>query len=419
MLTDVARSLGATLVPGGVTGRPKVWRAEDGLSLTLGPVIDANGSRITSVFRLVVTSEQLPLDLEIEVANLSTALKRAIYGADIQLGVPAIDAALAIRTENELDAVARLHAPAREAALAATRIGAIFQGGEWRCDLTDIAPNAETIVARANLLWEAARTLAARGPIADRLLASVRSDPSPGYRRRSLELMVRHHLATAPQAIQIALEDPDVSVALRAAVHAGADGVAVLHRIVRQPGPEDVRVEALEHLSAAADSPDLRATLDALVNRSPRRLRCAALRLMVRIGYGPIARLSRLVGDGDAEVRAHAAGALRHAGPPPQPPLLTLLADKDEAVAAAAARSLGLIADADQVGTLLARAEGLFTSGDLKQAVRQAVATIQARYGGPEAAGRLALAERPPPDAGHLTLTDDGRLSRAEPLESE
>ena len=96
--------------------------------------------------------------------------------------------------------------------------------------------------------------------------------------------------------------------------------------------------------------------------------------------------------------------------------LLRLLAREAAEVRAAAARALGQVGTVRAVEPLLALTEGLLASPSVKQAAREAVASIQSRLGDAEA-GRLSLAA-PAEREGALSLSGDeppgGELSLPE-----
>jgi HEAT repeat protein len=114
--------------------------------------------------------------------------------------------------------------------------------------------------------------------------------------------------------------------------------------------------------------------------------------------------------NGPVEVRVAAARALGSAGAAAEPLLIAAL-DGPLEVRVAAAEALGHVGSAAAVLPLQETAEHTVRSGDLRKAVREAVAAIQSRLTG-ATPGQLTLAQG---DEGQLSIAEEpGRLSVAD-----
>jgi hypothetical protein len=220
--------------------------------------------------------------------------------------------------------------------------------------------------------------------VESRLIANLRGDPDPQVRRTSLRLLLDDRPpGTALQAVlRAAAEDPHETVALEAALALGSEGRPTVMRIATEGWASDVcAARAVRELRGHLAAEQVRSVLsDAL-----RRRRLATARACVE--------------------------SLSYRGRAQVDVLTRVLAIEDGPLAAAAARGLGRLGQAEDVAALQDAAARLAGDAEIERAVRDAVAAIRSRLVG-AGEGQVSLADAEP---GRVSLTGDeaGRVALA------
>ncbi|HZN54891.1 MAG TPA: HEAT repeat domain-containing protein [Candidatus Polarisedimenticolaceae bacterium] len=264
-------------------------------------------------------------------------------------------------------------------AKAVLAVGQIGEAGS-RPDL-ERATHDATAVVRARAAF-ALGLLAEADPAA---IAPLAADASPEVRAAAIEALGRIHRDTSLPAVQAALDDPDATVRVAAALAAWkfADPETLMEGLIAALGAPDARVRAaaayaLARLaSAPAAPPSSGAPVGRLSASDVTRARTA---LAARVGDGEpevrmqIARglasprdagetavVGALSGDRDPRVRVSAVRSLGYPGIPIKPYLDRAATDRDLTVARTAIESIGKVGGGtaiEKLNTLLPNLTG-------------------------------------------------------------
>lgn len=310
--------------------------------------------------------------------------------------------------------------------------GAIEDGDRLEEIVRDLLGLAERLRNPGAALPERLARNAAEDPVAEVRLANLRALQGAFPAEES-----------ARGASRAALGDEAPTVRLAAAQFLGEEGAATLRELVAggpsieagirsralhllvERAPRESVLPLLDRILDDPPSPWRRATAGGAFEDDPRfglwRQAAAACGALRHAGATArlVAALGRLgIDPPSAAVVAEALGAI--GDPTAETALIELLGTDDTDAAVAAARALGRVGTAAAVESLLARADGVFTSLALKQASREAIAAIQDRLPGAQR-GQLGLAEAVGAQ-GQLSVpepSEDGRLSLSNPHRPE
>ena len=344
----------------------------------------------------------IPHALSLGAENIFT---RSLDGEDIQTGHPAFDYRARIFGKPE-EAVALLDPATRD--LVQREVvdeGARVDGGKVSLVHRGMS-GVPDLVRRLVALGQ--RLSIVPGEVPGRLARNAAEDSLSSVRLRNLTLLQERfpEAAETMAASRAALASDQPNLRLAAARFLGAEGLDAAGALALSAEVEaDLRRQALQHFFRHADAGRAVPVLERLAAATPPpELLPALVEAAGRLRHVPT--LERLLeqadGLGDAAA-ASLAGAVAGAGDAAaEEGLLRLLAREAAEVRAAAARALGQVGSVRAVEPLLALTTGLLASPSVKQAAREAVASIQSRLGDAEA-GRLSLAI-PTGDAGALSL---------------
>lgn len=268
--------------------------------------------------------------------------------------------------------------------------------------------------------------------LAAELGRNAREDPHPGARERNLGELART-FREAPRTREIlraALADASPTVRIRAAYELGAEGRDFLQRVTEDDAAGDEIVAAAIRALSLHFGAD---RVERMLKPALRARRSAtAAACIERLGAGDVpdavATLGRILQVDRGPLAIAAAGALgRLAGssadPAAEARLVAALATEERELALAVVEALERIATVAAIPPLRAMAERNRSVAGLPQAVRRAIAAIQARVPG-AAHGQLSLAPAlggsislAPQQSGQLSLADDpaGHISAAAP----
>lgn len=353
--------------------------------------------------------------------GLGARLDRVLTGErDIETGDASFDREVFVSGRPSL-AHAVLGAEARAAVLALARGRIPVPGGPWveadvevdrgkiKVEITEsVFDDAERpAVSGALVLWllDAARRLAAPESVPVAIAVRAAADPEPGVRLASVRHLIEafgSDPSTRP-ALLGARTDPDARVRVEAAQALGDDGVETLLGVVREERTEDaLRARAILALGGRLPVDLATVILGRAGDAAQRASGLACVDVLGATGPQALAALQAALSSRDGEVAVAAARALARVGESSAEALVAALADPRPAVRVAAAESLGRVGSVEVVPLLRDAAERS-DDGGMRRAVRQAVASIQARLAGAEP-GQLSLAGG---ESGQLSLADE------------
>ncbi len=268
--------------------------------------------------------------------------------------------------------------------------------------------------------------------LAAELARNAREDPHPGARERNLAELART-FGGAPrtqEVLRAALGDLSPTVRIRAAYELGEEGREFLRRVTEDAAAGDEIVAAAiralgPHFGADRVERMLKPALRA-------RRSATAAACIERLGAGDVAdaaaTLGRILQVDRGPLAIAAAGALGRladasADSEAEARLVEALATDERDVALAVVEALERFATVAAIAPLRAAAERNRSVPGLLQAVRRAIAAIQARVPGaahgqlslpPALGGSISLAAE---QSGQLSLADDpvGRISAVAP----
>lgn len=344
------------------------------------------------------------------------------WGQDIQIGDDEFDREICVQG-SELKAFALLNAATRPRVRAAlAKLDLTVQRGEIRYTVNGwIKEYAPLRFILLNLVKLARCLVLPWGAVPQRLSENSASTDLLPVRLRNLELLQEHFGGTelAREASLKALEDRRGEMRLTGAMY--LDDLESVAKIAGVESTElPLRVRAVRHLAATADSERAGPLLERLLSARAPGVLSAAAEAIGSLQYPPaVSGLVALLARADPETATVVATALGRIGDASAEPALLGLLDRDDAVLkTAAARALGSVGTVAAVEPLLDCTQG-FLDSELKRVAREAVGSIQARLGDVEA-GRLSVAE-PLESEGALSLSsgEAGGLSRVEPVQNE
>jgi hypothetical protein len=272
-------------------------------------------------------------------------------------------------------------------------------------------PGADDLHRLAVALIDLSRRFHLTGSVADRLAATVASEPEWRVRLQGLQLLSTSYPndpATA-SALRQALADERPEVRLHAALALGEEGTPVLLDLAGADAiADELASHALRALAERVPAEVAVAALQRALRLRRQQTVCAAAEALARVG-GPehVGLLAKVLAAEAGEIVAVAARALGAlGGDEAEAALLAALESDELEVKLAAVTALGVAGSARAVLPVREATEGLMVDGDLRRAGRQAVAAIQSRLLG-ASPGQLSLAAGA---AGQLSLADaDGR----------
>ncbi|MBI5367067.1 MAG: HEAT repeat domain-containing protein [Planctomycetes bacterium] len=349
-----------------------------------------------------------------------------------ELGSPGFDHEVRV-TGEEVEVCAVLGGETRERLLEFVLDGGHLTDGmltQYVKGRIDDEASMERIIRRLETLASHLQSPADERP--QRLLLNVESDSLRAVRKRSLELLLEHFPGSseAVDACRAAGRDRAADVRLLGARHLVEEGWATVEEIVRSEDLDvALRLEGLEHLIVRVPRERLATLLGFLLASPTPELARRAARALGRAG-GPggavAAHLAGRLAEVDPKTRAvflQALGALDE--PHAEAAILPWLTDPSPEVRRAAVEALGRCGTLAAVEPLRAceQAAGRVLEAGLREAVRDAVRTIQARRPG-AASGQLSLAavtaatgtlSVSPELGGALTAAQTDPARRAEP----
>jgi len=408
--TEFARRFGLTHDPGGIVRKPRVRGSVDGFALRLETVERRDGESQETFTRLVVSGGgRIPPDLTLGNEGFFSAVMRSIGRGDVATGDAGFDDAIRVGGDAAV-ALALLGHDTRRAIESAIGNGIALERGDLVWEKAGRSADVDLLDSKARELLDLANRLSIReSEIAGRLLANVRSDPSPEARRRSLEALFERYPGRdgTIEAARAALrETSGETCAIAAEALPGDEGADALAALARNPSAsEAARVRALRALARSGDAaragPAVESAL-ASPGREPALRRAAVAAAGDLRLASALPRLIALSDGASGELAAALATAIGAIGSAEgESAALRLLARDETAVRIAAASALGEIGGRDAVAPLLSLTGGILPFGELRAAATEAVRAIQARLG-PAERGGLALSD---------VLRADGALS--------
>ena len=170
------------------------------------------------------------------------------------------------------------------------RYRAFVVDGSVHVEQSGVARDSEALSRLIRRVATMAMALSLHGPsIADRLGANVATDSNALVRLRNLELLLDRYAdsESARLACQHALTDRSHAVAVLAAQHCGAEGIATFERVLEDLKAEHtLRYQCLEHLVGLVDLDSAVSLLLHTVDTDP-ALKATALVTLASIGYDP------------------------------------------------------------------------------------------------------------------------------------
>ncbi|MCB9539410.1 MAG: hypothetical protein H6704_24620 [Myxococcales bacterium] len=405
-------ALQAVAAAHGLDFTPATWRSSaqiagtvDGVHVVLDSYTQGSG-KSSQTYTRARASGPLPADLSLAVEGFGSALGKLFKGEDLQVGDAFFDGRVLIRGDS-FDTLARLDDAGRDAVLDALAADVQVTDGEAITRTSGHVEHAYELEAMLQKVLALVRALDHGGDPGARLARAVAADPSPGFRLRALEALVGRRHPAAKDAARAALDSDHAPLRLQAAMALGAEGAPIVEAAARdQRLSAALRLDAIDWLARNHPAPD--PVLETLAADDAWAVAAAAIEGLTRRGKPtPLDTLVRHSTADDAGLRARVARALaaHKQEAAAEAVALTLLKDDVVEVAVAAARALVRVGSVRAVQPLLARGEGLLTSGELKQATRAAVEAIQSRLGDVQRGGLSIAADAGP--RGGLAVVDE------------
>jgi hypothetical protein len=400
VLKALAEELGLGFVP-------STWRssaqAEGRLEDTFQVVVDTyteGSGKSSKLYTRVRVGGFLPGDLTLGEEGFGSAVGKLFKGEDLQTGDALFDSAALVRGP-DVDTLARLDATGRQATLEALALGIHVSEGEVVRTERGLAEAPGQLRLMVDQSLDLARALDHGGDPVGRLVRGLAEDPSVGYRLRALTELVRRGGPESEQAARAAAGSENPRLRLTGAMALGEAGAPIVAGVAADPqSAPAAQLEATRWVARRHPDPD--PTLQAVARSGDFDAAAVALEALTERDVSvPLEVLAWRADMEPPALRVQVARALPKAG---VDLALTLLADDEVSVVAAAAATLGRIGGVQQVQALQARGEGLLTSGDIKKATAAAVEAIQSGLGDVERGG-LALAEDGP-QAGRLSVPE-------------
>lgn len=344
----------------------------------------------------------LPKGIEVDRGEPG-ALRRLRDAGGVSIGHPQFDDAFALHGPPLALQAAFDHAT-RERLL---RLGEDVEGGASLVALRDGAMTVhsedgdpETRAGRLPVLLQSllaiGERLSSAERLEDRVAQGVRDDPFPDVRLRGLTLLLeerRDHPATAA-AVRAALEDTDRRVRLTAALAAGPAGRDALRALADDPAVDDaLAARAIEGLALELPGGEAeRILFRALALRKDAAAAACCASLGAR-GPAHVDGLARALAQERLVPAVAAARALGASGAPSaSAPLARAVLHTDRSLRLAAVTSLGRVGSSADDVVALTQSEARYSfEGEHVRAVRQAIASIQARLAGAHR-GQVSLA---------------------------
>lgn len=366
--------------------------------------------------RLTLESKAIPRNLEVLADSMLRSAGRLVQGSDdLTVGDPEFDDQVELSALDAYICAALSHG-ARQRVLTLLRWRGRVQQGQVTCRLNMEQQDEGDRLSAVLLNAVALARLLSVPPEAlhGRLAKNALEDPAPAVRLKNLRFLVAAQTQTPPALLASTARTllGDVHpVRLLAAQQLGAAGHATLRGLATSADVKlEQRVAAASSLGQGA-TPDLDGLRALLDGKQPLELQLAALCAIPATGTPLTDGIVSCTRSEHEAVRAAAARALGVlAQPQTEPTLLTLLSDASADVKHASAEALGVLGSVAAVAPLLPLAEGLLRP-QLRQAARGAIGRIQSRLGAVEA-GRVSLAESHDL-AGAVDLADTSAAVRA------
>ena len=262
-------------------------------------------------------------------------------------------------------------------------------------------------------LFDLARDLSSTdgGGLYQRLAKNACRDPASGVRLWNL-LALQERFGHSPEAHEASredLDDPSPWVRLSAARFLREGERPTLAGLARDPAvPDQAASEAIALLAARAPADEVGPFLVTVLKTRSGEARRQAMEELGRLrhapAFGPLVVLLERSDPGTAAAAAQSLGLLGDARA--ERALLKAVESEAYELRLAAARALASVGTASTVEPLLALLDAGRLDGESRQALRDAIAAIQSRLAGAEAA-QLSLVTGPP-EGGRLTLAQPG-----------
>jgi HEAT repeat protein len=387
---------------------------------------DAKGSRDPLAVTVALSVEIVPDTLE-EPSERVEFLKATVSGGliprgmsftlerdlgdDVLVGDPLFDDTVEARGEPRV-VLARLDEDVRKKVRRLVSDGGRLEDGVlvWHAPVRYLSPE---IPHALRTLLDLAADLSATegGGICPRLARNATRDSVSGVRLWNLLALQEQFPRSreAEEASRHALGDPSPWVRLSAARFVWGGEEAVLEALVLDLDvPDEAAGDAVALLAARRPAAEAGPILVSALKTRSGEARLRAVQELGRIRFAPaFGPLVVLLERSDAGTAAAAAQALARLGDArAEPSLLARLGSDARELRLAAARALGVVGGVAAVEPLLRRLDTGGLDAESRQVVREAVAAIQSRLAGAEAA-QLSLVEDTP-ERGRLTLAAPG-----------
>ncbi|MCB9546263.1 MAG: hypothetical protein H6706_10465 [Myxococcales bacterium] len=301
-----------------------------------------------------VAMGDVPTDLELYPETFRASVGKLVRGRDIEVGDRAFDDRVVVRGADEAVVRALLDAPTRALIMEAPRLGLRVADGIVRLSRPGMARKPEELLALARLALALGQALGTPD-LPGRLAQAALTDPDDD---RALAACLAR-LARPPAdafLVEASTEAASGAVRLMTARRRGVDGVTAARALAvdgRQPMARRAEALALMHQLRARDVASIGR---ALLAEGPVEAGTGRVLMLLReAGALPDApTLTALVDAAGPATRLALATCFNLTGG--EAPLLALLDDADDDVAAEAARGLGQHGTVAAVPALLARA---------------------------------------------------------------
>lgn len=388
-LAHVARRYGLQMTNGGLLRATSVHGALDGVPITVDTFSQGSGKSRTTYSR-VAMAPRMPDGLALKKEG--SFLGKIFKGDDLETGDPFFDGRVIARGPSRA-LRALLDGPTRAAVIAGVGQGIEVDDGAIKWVKRGHA-DSEALCGAIDAVADLAQRLSR--PADTNALADVVRTDDAAVALHALHAMPAGEVRDALD-VEI-VETRDDAFVMSAAPRVGASAAPGVLKVLENPHNSDgLRANALSWLGANTDA-------IALAQQHLTRpiIAAAALKILARSDVVlPLEILARLL-DADATIAPDALRAARRHGVGAEAFLIEALAHESDAVARAAADSLGLVGTPAAVMPLRSRIKGLFVDGDLKSAALAAIERIQGRVG--TVGGGLSVVESSA--AGRLSETE-------------
>ncbi len=381
----------------------------DGRQATIEKHTTGSGKN-SKTYAQITVSTDLPTDLKLSRAG-GGIFSKLIYPKDLDVGDATFDDSVQLGGR-DAEVLARLDRETRQYLVGLIGQGLTLSNGNFVWRRIGLNHDAGRLTSITNTL----RTIASRMEITDvaaALARNAREDGVAGVRLACLRMLLTHFRghAASSGAIAHGMTDPDVCVRVVAASAAGADGFEVLAALAADPAADTaLRSRALLSMrEGTATQGRAVAVIHVALSDPNTAVVDAALSAASVLGVPvPSTRLAAISSTAGPAGAVAIARILRGGHGPMRPETEDLVLDllagmksEDDAIVALCT-TLSVRGTIRAVPALDEASRGLTTAARVKDAAREAVASIHSRAGHSEA-GSLAVVDH---SAGDLALSD-------------